>query len=67
VNLVIPEWKQLPKYLTTWVAIVVGVLAALETQWSALDDFLPPGWAMYATPIFLIARVINQTRPKEGT
>ncbi len=64
-NIIIPDWTQLPKYLTTWVAIGLGIVAALETQWPALQEFLPDGWAMYAAPIFLVARIINQTRPKD--
>ncbi len=59
-KVLVPDWKQFPKWLSVWVATTGAILAGLESTVPALHGQIP-AWVYTVFGVStVIARVLNQ-------
>lgn len=56
----IEDWKSAYKFLSVWVAAVLGLLATAYEYLPSVQTYLPEGWVKWFALLIIAARVIHQ-------
>lgn len=64
-KLLVPDWKQAPRWLSVIVATFTAVLAGLAETVPMLHDKIPQWVYVVLGTLTVIARVINQPQPAQ--
>lgn len=56
----IPNWQEAWKMVSVQLMALIALVAACEPYLPQLQRSLPDGWASYALPVVILARLIKQ-------
>jgi len=59
-SLFVDDIKEVHKWLSTWIAVLLIGLSSVDQYLPAVQQYLPPGWTKWIGIAFIVARVIRQ-------